>query len=94
MMTDVFAFVKDNFIKVIYFMDNAYIFGEFSVLDFNITLLIFGAILPIVLITVNNWTNGSIQGQDTRDSLKRQREYNRAAAQRHKDFMDSLKERK
>lgn len=93
-MSEVLEFIRQNFVAVIAYMDRYEIFGDFSILDFNITLLIFGAILPIVLITVNNWSSGSIQGQDTRDSLKRQREYNRAAAQRHKDFMDSLKERK
>lgn len=59
-MSEVYSLIKSVFIQVISFMDNAYIFGDFSVLDLNITLLIFGAILPIVIVTVSNWTNRSV----------------------------------
>lgn len=59
-MNVVFSFIKENFLKVIYMLDSYNLFGDFSILDFNITLLIFGAILPIVLITVSNWSNSTV----------------------------------
>lgn len=82
MMNDVFAFIKENFVKVIYVMDSYNIFGDFSILDFNITLLVFGAILPIVIVTVNNWSsyNRSSSGNE---SIAKQKEYNRRVRERH-----------
>lgn len=62
-----FTFIKQQFLKVIYTIDNINIFGDFSVLDFNIALLIFGAILPIVIVTVNNWSNSSISKYENRN---------------------------
>ena len=62
-MSVVFEFIKQNFVAVISYMDSWRLFGDFSILDFNITLLIFGAILPIVIITVSNWSSsGDISG--------------------------------
>lgn len=51
-----FSFIRSLFVSVISYMNKLTIFGGVSVLDFNIALLILGAILPIVIITVKNWT--------------------------------------
>lgn len=52
-----FDFIKSLFVKVFSTLDKVYIFGSFSVLDFNIALLLLGAILPVVIVTVRNWSS-------------------------------------
>lgn len=55
-----FSFIRSLFVSVISYMNKLTIFGGVSVLDFNIALLILGAVLPIVIITVKNWSNGQV----------------------------------
>lgn len=55
-----FSLIKQQFVKVVTTMDSVNIFGNFSVLDFFVAMLVFGAILPIVIITVNNWSGGAV----------------------------------
>lgn len=52
-----FSFVKTLFVKVFYTLDSIFLFGNFSVLDFNVALLLLGAILPVVIVTVRNWAS-------------------------------------
>lgn len=52
-----FSFIKSLFVKVFYTLDSISIFGDFSILDFNIALLLLGAILPVVIVTVRNWSS-------------------------------------
>lgn len=69
-----FDFIKSLFIKVFSTLDKIFILGSFSVLDFNIALLLLGAILPVVIITVRNWSSSAHNEQAT---IKRHRdEYN------------------
>lgn len=69
-----FDFIKSLFIKVFSTLDKIYLFGSFSILDFNIALLLLGAILPVVIITVRNWSSTAHNEQAT---IKRHRdEYN------------------
>ena len=60
--TSAFSLIKQQFLKVIATMDSFNIFGNFSVLDFFVALLVLGSILPIVIITVSNWSGGAIAG--------------------------------
>lgn len=55
-----FSLVKQQFVKVIETMDSIKLFGNFSILEFFIALLVLGAILPIVIITVANWSSNSL----------------------------------
>ena len=55
-----FALVKQQFIKVINSMDSIKLFGNFSILEFFIALLVLGGILPIVIITISNWSNNAV----------------------------------
>lgn len=69
-----FDFVKSLFIKVFSTLDKIKIFGSFSILDFNIALLLLGAILPVVIVTVRNWSSSVHNEQAT---IKKHRdEYN------------------
>lgn len=54
-----FALVKQQFLQVINTMDSIKLFGNFSILEFFIALLVLGGILPIVIITVANWSSSS-----------------------------------
>lgn len=71
-----FGFIKNIFISVISYLDKIQIFGEFSVLDFNIVLLVFGAVLPIVIVTVKNWSNSA------HNNAVRERRYNKNKSSR------------
>lgn len=64
-----FSLIQQQFLKVIATMDSFNIFGNFSVLDFFVALLVLGAILPIVIITVSNWSSGAISGARSRSSV-------------------------
>ena len=55
-----FALVKQQFIQVINSMDSIKMFGNFSILEFFIALLVLGGILPIVIITISNWSNNAL----------------------------------
>lgn len=55
-----FALVKQQFIQVINTMDSIKLFGNFSILEFFIALLVLGGILPIVIITISNWSNNAV----------------------------------
>lgn len=55
-----FALVKQQFIQVINSMDSIKLFGNFSILEFFIALLVLGGILPIVIITISNWSNNAL----------------------------------
>lgn len=54
-----FALVKQQFIQVINTLDSVKLFGNFSILEFFIALLVLGAIMPIVIVTIANWSNDS-----------------------------------
>lgn len=54
-----FSLVKQQFIQVVNTMDSIKLFGNFSILEFFIALLVLGGILPIVIITVANWSSSS-----------------------------------
>ena len=54
------ALVKQQFIQVINSMDSIKLFGNFSILEFFIALLVLGGILPIVIITISNWSNNAV----------------------------------
>lgn len=54
-----FALVKQQFIQVINMLDSVKLFGDFSILEFFIALLVLGAIMPIVIVTIANWSNNS-----------------------------------
>lgn len=61
-----YSLIKAQFMEVLRAMNLIKIFGDFTILDFFIAILIFGAILPIVIITVNNWSSGAIPNVETR----------------------------
>lgn len=63
-----FSLIKAQFMEVLRAMNLVKIFGDFTILDFFIAMLIFGSILPIVIITVNNWSSGAVSGAETRRS--------------------------
>lgn len=68
---EAFALVKQQFIQVINTMDSIKLFGNFSILEFFIALLVLGGILPIVIITISNWSSDSYSAtlsSDRRDS--------------------------
>lgn len=52
-----FSLVKQQFIQVINTLDSIELFGNFSIFEFFIALLVLGAILPIVIVTIANWSN-------------------------------------
>lgn len=58
--SEAFALVKQQFIQVITTMDSIKLFGNFSILEFFIALLVLGGILPIVIITISNWSNNAV----------------------------------
>ncbi len=54
-----FSLVKQQFIQAINTLDSIELFGNFSILEFFIALLVLGAILPVVIITIANWSTNS-----------------------------------
>lgn len=52
-----FSLVKQQFIQAVNTLDSIELFGNFSILEFFIALLVLGAILPIVIVTIANWSN-------------------------------------
>ena len=52
-----FSLVKQQFIQAVNTLDSVELFGNFSILEFFIALLVLGAILPIVIVTIANWSN-------------------------------------
>lgn len=61
-MAEVFNLIRYNIVNVLIRMDMIYIYDSFSLLDFFVALLIFGAVLPVFVITVNNWGSRSRNG--------------------------------
>ncbi len=55
-----FALVKQQFIQAVNTLDSVNLFGNFSILEFFIALLVLGAILPIVIVTIANWSNDTL----------------------------------
>ncbi len=55
-----FALVKQQFIQAVNTLDSVQLFGNFSILEFFIALLVLGAILPIVIVTIANWSNDTL----------------------------------
>lgn len=55
-----FALVKQQFIQAINTLDSVELFGNFSIFEFFIALLVLGAILPIVIVTIANWSNDTL----------------------------------
>lgn len=74
-----YSLIKAQFMEVLRAMNLVKIFGDFTILDFFIAILIFGAILPIVIITVNNWSSGAVSGIETRSQ-------NRERARRNESY--------
>ena len=66
-----FALVKQQFIQVINTLDSVKLFGNFSILEFFIALLVLGAILPIVIVTIANWSNDSLSASIRAERRKR-----------------------
>lgn len=58
--SEAFALVKQQFIQAVNTLDSVELFGNFSILEFFIALLVLGAILPIVIVTIANWSNDAI----------------------------------
>ena len=72
-----FAFVKQQFIQVINTMDSIKLFGIFTILEFFIALLVLGGILPIVIITISNWSSDRYSATlqaDRREEIKKARQ--------------------
>ena len=55
-----FALVKQQFVQAVNTLDSVNLFGNFSILEFFIALLVLGAILPIVIVTIANWSNDAL----------------------------------
>lgn len=55
-----FSLVKQQFTQAIDMLDSVELFGNFSILEFFIALLVLGAILPIVIVTIANWSNDTL----------------------------------
>ena len=69
---EAFALVKQQFIQVINTLDSVKLFGNFSILEFFIALLVLGAIMPIVIVTIANWSNDTLSANirsDRRDEI-------------------------
>lgn len=71
-----FALVKQQFIQVINTMDSVKLFGNFSILEFFIALLVLGGILPIVIITISNWSNNAVSASVRSQRDERRKENN------------------
>ena len=67
-----FALVKQQFIQVVNTMDSIKLFGNFSIFEFFIALLVLGAILPIVIITIANWSSNSFSATVRSERRKKQ----------------------
>lgn len=61
-----YTFLRSIFVWYFNTLDKIYILGNFSMLDFSIALLILGAILPILIKTVSNYSQGAISSHDRR----------------------------
>ena len=72
---EAFALVKQQFIHVINTMDSIKLFGNFSILEFFIALLVLGGILPIVIITISNWSNNAVSAsiRSQRDDRRKEK---------------------
>lgn len=74
-----FSLVKQQFIKVVETIDSIYLFGDFSILDFFIALLVMGAILPILIVTIANWSSdsfsASLRAEDRSRNQEQRREF-------------------
>lgn len=68
-----FALVKQQFSQVVSTLDSIELFGNFSILEFFIALLVLGAILPVVIITIANWSSNSYSA-----SLRAERRKNKS----------------
>ena len=66
-----FSLVKSQFIQVVETMDSIKLFGNFSILEFFIALLVMGAILPIVIITIANWSTSSFSASVRAEKSKK-----------------------
>ena len=71
-----FALVKQQFIQAVNTLDSIKLFGNFSILEFFIALLVLGAILPIVIVTIANWSNDFLAA-DARSESRRHSAINR-----------------
>lgn len=71
-----FALVKQQFIQAVNTLDSVKLFGDFSILEFFIALLVLGAILPIVIVTIANWSNDAFSASvraDRREEIENYR---------------------
>ena len=41
---------------------------QFSLLDFALGLIVIGAICPVVIVTVKNWSNGTVNSEKVKRS--------------------------
>lgn len=83
-ITESLNFIKHAFNLIVDKLDSVifiYRSASFSLLDLLLAVLIFGAILPIVLVTIKNWGSGNIsdyQGRERYLSRRTEtREYNK-----------------
>ncbi len=65
-MADVFNLIRYNIVNTLLRMDMISIYNSFSLLDFFVALLIFGAVLPVFVITVNNWGQTFVRSTEVR----------------------------
>ena len=89
----IISFVKNAFSSVINQLDNIYLISGsnfFSLLDLLLAILVLGAILPVVLVTIKNWGSGNIsdyQGRERYLSRRTEsREYNKRMNEIDKKF--------
>lgn len=65
-----FSLVKQQFIQAVNMLDSVELFGHFSILEFFIALLVLGAILPIVIVTISNWSNDFLSASARAESKR------------------------
>lgn len=68
-MDNAWLFVLNAFKSVLETLDS-FVFNfaglQFSALDFSLGLIVIGAICPIVIVTVKNWSNGTVNSEKAR----------------------------
>lgn len=69
--SEAFSFLKSVFTWVFTTLDKIYLLGNFSMLDFFIALIIVGAILPIVIKSVSNYSSTAISHHDSKVKKER-----------------------
>lgn len=83
-----FSLVKQQFVQVINTLDSIKLFGNFSIFEFFIALLVLGAILPIVIITIANWSSNSFSASLRADSRQQTAQYRQETVQYRHEVRD------